>query len=49
MKKAGIKAEVLNVSPPDIVPALARGDIDAEDVSIFTHRQRKPRLGLSGV
>ena len=29
MKKAGIKAEVLNVSPPDIVPALARGDIDA--------------------
>ena len=28
-EKAGIKAEVLNVSPPDIVPALARGDIDA--------------------
>lgn len=25
----GVKAEVINVSPPDIVPALARGDIDA--------------------
>lgn len=29
IKEAGIKVEVLNVSPPDIVPALARGDIDA--------------------
>lgn len=29
IKKSGIKVEVLNVSPPDIVPALARGDIDA--------------------
>jgi NitT/TauT family transport system substrate-binding protein len=26
---AGVTAEVINVSPPDIVPALARGDIDA--------------------
>lgn len=26
---AGVKAEVINVSPPDIVPALVRGDIDA--------------------
>ena len=25
----GVNAEVINVSPPDIVPALARGDIDA--------------------
>lgn len=25
----GVDAEVINVSPPDIVPALARGDIDA--------------------
>lgn len=25
----GVSAEVINVSPPDIVPALARGDIDA--------------------
>ena len=29
IKRSGIKVEVLNVSPPDIVPALARGDIDA--------------------
>ncbi len=29
IEKFGIKAEVINVSPPDIVPALARGDIDA--------------------
>jgi ABC-type nitrate/sulfonate/bicarbonate transport system substrate-binding protein len=26
---AGVSAEIINVSPPDIVPALARGDIDA--------------------
>lgn len=26
---AGIEAEIVNVAPPDIVPALARGDIDA--------------------
>lgn len=29
LEKAGVEAEVINVSPPDIVPALARGDIDA--------------------
>lgn len=29
LKKAGVKAEVVNVSPPDTVPALARGDVDA--------------------
>jgi ABC-type nitrate/sulfonate/bicarbonate transport system substrate-binding protein len=29
LKKAGVKAEVVNVSPPDAVPALSRGDVDA--------------------
>lgn len=29
LETAGIEAEVINVAPPDIVPALARGDIDA--------------------
>lgn len=29
LAKFGVNAEVINVSPPDIVPALARGDIDA--------------------
>ena len=29
LESAGVTAEVINVSPPDIVPALARGDIDA--------------------
>lgn len=29
LESAGVSAEVINVSPPDIVPALARGDIDA--------------------
>lgn len=29
LEQFGVKAEVVNVSPPDIVPALARGDIDA--------------------
>lgn len=29
LTKFGVNAEVINVSPPDIVPALARGDIDA--------------------
>lgn len=29
IEKFGVDVEVINVSPPDIVPALARGDIDA--------------------
>ena len=29
IEKFGVEAEVINVAPPDIVPALARGDIDA--------------------
>lgn len=29
LEGASVTAEVINVSPPDIVPALARGDIDA--------------------
>ena len=29
LEKFGVDAEVINVAPPDIVPALARGDIDA--------------------
>lgn len=29
LSEFGVTAEVINVSPPDIVPALARGDIDA--------------------
>ena len=29
LKKAGVKAEIVNVSPPDIVAALVRGDVDA--------------------
>jgi NitT/TauT family transport system substrate-binding protein len=29
LKKAGVKATVVNVAPTDIVPALVRGDIDA--------------------
>ncbi|EWY41788.1 ABC transporter substrate-binding protein [Skermanella stibiiresistens SB22] len=29
MKKAGVTAEIVNVGPPDLIPALVRGDIDA--------------------
>ena len=29
LEKAGVEAEIVSVAPPDIVPALARGDIDA--------------------
>ena len=29
LKKAGVKAEIVNVAPPDTVPALSRGDVDA--------------------
>lgn len=29
LENAGVSAEIVNVAPPDIVPALARGDIDA--------------------
>lgn len=29
LQAAGVKATMVNVAPPDIVPALARGDIDA--------------------
>lgn len=29
LESASVNAEVINVAPPDIVPALARGDIDA--------------------
>lgn len=29
LETSNVEAEVINVSPPDIVPALARGDIDA--------------------
>lgn len=29
LKKAGVKVEVMNVSPSDTVPALSRGDVDA--------------------
>jgi NitT/TauT family transport system substrate-binding protein len=29
LARAGISAEIVNVGPPDIVPALVRGDIDA--------------------
>lgn len=29
LDKAGVTAEIVNVAPPDIVPALVRGDIDA--------------------
>jgi len=29
LEKFGVDAEVINVAPPDIVPALTRGDIDA--------------------
>ncbi|MXN17774.1 transporter substrate-binding domain-containing protein [Pseudooceanicola sp. GBMRC 2024] len=29
LKQAGVKAEVVGAAPPDLVPALARGDLDA--------------------
>ncbi|CAO3431425.1 ABC transporter substrate-binding protein [Azospirillum endophyticum] len=29
LKKAGVTAEIVNVGPPDLIPALVRGDIDA--------------------
>ena len=33
LKKAGVEANIVNVSPAGVVPALARGDIDAEVTS----------------
>ena len=29
LAKAGVKAEIVNAAPPDLLPALSRGDIDA--------------------
>lgn len=41
LKKAGVKVEVVNVSPPDTVPALSRGDVDAiVTFPSFTERAR---------
>jgi ABC-type nitrate/sulfonate/bicarbonate transport system substrate-binding protein len=42
---AGTKAEVVNVAPPDIVPALARGDVDAAVTFPSFFDQAKRMLG----
>ena len=42
LKKAGVKAEIVNVSPPDTVPALSRGDVDAAyTFPAFTDQARR--------
>jgi len=46
LKKAGIKASVVNVAPADIVPALVRGDIDAGVP--FPDFYQKARTALGG-
>jgi NitT/TauT family transport system substrate-binding protein len=46
LKKAGVKATVVNVAPADIVPALARGDIDAGVP--FPDFYQKARAALGG-
>lgn len=40
--EAGVKPELVNIAPPDIVPALARGDVDAAFMfdSFFPQAQR---------
>jgi NitT/TauT family transport system substrate-binding protein len=42
---AGTKAEVVNVAPPDIVPALVRGDVDAAVTFPSFFGQAKRMLG----
>jgi NitT/TauT family transport system substrate-binding protein len=45
LTKAGVKAEIVNVAPPDIVPALARGDIDAGVMFPDFYPKAKQMLG----
>ena len=45
VRNAGIKAEIVNVSPADIVPALARGDIDAGVMFPDFYPKAKEALG----
>ena len=45
LKKAGVKVEVVNVSPPDTVPALSRGDVDAAMTFPSVTDQAKRVLG----
>jgi ABC-type nitrate/sulfonate/bicarbonate transport system substrate-binding protein len=42
---AGVKAEVVNVAPPDIVPALSRGDVEAAVMFPSFFDQAKRVLG----
>ncbi|NKB19319.1 MAG: hypothetical protein GKS01_02135 [Alphaproteobacteria bacterium] len=45
LKKAGIKATIVNVRPPDIVPALVRGDVDAATMFPSFYGGAKRSLG----
>jgi NitT/TauT family transport system substrate-binding protein len=45
LKAAGIKAEIVNVAPADLVPTLVRGDIDAAMMFPSFYGQAKRMLG----
>jgi ABC-type nitrate/sulfonate/bicarbonate transport system substrate-binding protein len=45
LDSAGVKAEIVNAAPPDIVPALSRGDVDAAVMFPSFFDQAKRVLG----
>ena len=45
LQKAGIKAEVVSVAPPDLLPALVRGDVDAAVMFPSFYAGAKKALG----
>jgi NitT/TauT family transport system substrate-binding protein len=45
IQQAGVKVEVVNVAPPDIIPALVRGDVDAAVMFPAFFNQAKHALG----
>lgn len=45
MAEGGVKSQIVNVAPPDIVPALSRGDIDAAVMFPSFYAQAKKILG----
>lgn len=45
LKAAGVTAEIVNVAPPDIVPALVRGDIEAATMFPNFYAASKRALG----
>ena len=45
LRNAGVTAEIVNIAPPDIVPALVRGDIDAAVMFPNAYPAAKRTLG----